>query len=90
MKNVVCNYTSIKSKSSGTALLTATDSPDLIDEDHECQDLDETSIPNYGVGDKVKHARDGVTKTVKIMNLLLDPSQTQLLFNIKCSDNSII
>jgi len=68
----------------------ATDPPDLIDEadDHHMLQLDE--LPGIKVGDKVRYVRDGVNKPGILLNLMCDPSRTQLLYTICCAGNEVI
>ena len=47
-------------------------------------------LPECSVGDKVRHVRDGIDKVRTLVNLKLDPSQSQLQFTIQCTGNETV
>ena len=64
--------------------------PELIDEDNEFIHLDDMEMLGKQFGDSVRHTRDGSDMKGKIINILLDPSQVQILWNVKCSGNKVM
>ena len=59
-------------------------SPKLIDkEDAGYVNIDLSDFPDGTIGDRVTHARNGIEKQGKLVNVLLDSSRTQILCTIK-------
>ena len=81
------------SKKSETILLSKVD-PDseskLIDKNDSFHELMFDNLPHSSISDKVKYIRDGVVKKSELINLLLDPSQMQLLYVIRCEDHEVL
>ena len=86
-KDFVCSFVpSCDSYSKSVLLTTPTnvDSPELIDKENEFLTLNDTEGFHRNVGDSIWYVRDGIDKKGYIINMLLDPSRTQLLYNVKC------
>ena len=64
--------------------------PELIDEDDSFYELTFDNLPYSSISDKVKYIRDSLVKKSELINLLLDPSQMQLLYVIRCEDHEVL
>ena len=67
------------------------DPPDLLDEmDDDYSALLIDDLLHCSIGDKVAYSRDGVNEDGDLINIVLDPSRTQLLYTFRFKDNTIL
>jgi len=91
----VCSTTSkpilyAKAKNDTATPSLSDDPPELEDEMDNWEHVKIDELPGIKVGDKVRYVRHGVTKPGILVNLLLDPSRTQLLYTIRCAGNEVL
>ena len=91
--NFFCTFVPSCDTYSKSVLLSSSSSSDphiLMDEDNEFMQLRNADALDGRIGDPVRYVRDGVIKSGHITNMLLDPSRTQMLYNVKCGLNEVI
>ena len=47
-------------------------------------------MPHYSISDKVWYMKDGVNKNRTLIDIILNPSQIQFLYILRCDNNKVL